>query len=293
MKDNLPSVDRISRDNIAGSNKTFGSFQPVSIFDIEKVIFRMPSKSCSLDPLPTKLVKMCIKELTPVIYEILNHSLMQGHVPDALKVACITPVLKKPCADTQIMKNFRPVSNLCFVSKLLENIVSSQLDKHLNSSGYVEKFQSAYKKGHFSILKVQSDISSALDRRTVVVMVQLDMSAAFDTVNHNILLERMESEFGLGGKVISWFASYLKNRIQHVVVNGARSISVGLNHGVPQGSVLGPKLFSMYTYPLGSIISRHGLKYHIYDTQIYFAIEIGVDLNVMISRMVSRSSSNR
>ena len=127
-------------------------------------------------------------------------------VPDALKVAYITPVLKKPCADTQIMKNFRPVSNLCFVSKLLENIVSSQLDKQLNSSGYAEKFQSAYKEGYSTetaILKVQSDISSALDRHTVVVMVQLDMSAAFDTVNHNILLQRMESEFGLGEKVIS------------------------------------------------------------------------------------------
>ena len=136
---------------------------------------------------------------------------------------------------------------------------------------------SAYQKSHSTetaILKVQSDISSALDRRTVVVMVKLDMSAAFDTVNHNILLERMKSEFGLSEKVISWFASYLNNRIQHVVVYGARSVSVGLNHGVPQDSVLGPRLFSMYPYPLGSITSRHGLKCHIYadDTQIYFAI---------------------
>ena len=185
------------------------------------------------------------------------------------------------------------------MSKLLENKVSSQHDKHLNSSGYVEKFQSAYKKGHSTetaILKVQSDISSALDRRTVVVMVQLDMSAAFDTVNHNILLERMKSEFGLSEKVISWFASYLNNRIQHVVVYGARSVSVGLNHGVPQGSVLGPKLFSMYPYPLGSITSRHGLKCHIYadDTQIYFAI--GLKFILMLwphgLQIVSRSSSN-
>ena len=112
------------------------------------------------------------------------------------------------------------------------------------------------------------------------------MSAAFDTVNHNILLERIKSEFGLSEKVISWFASYLNNRLQHVVVYGARSVSVGLNHGVPQSSVLGPKLFSMYPYPLGSITSRHGLKCHIYadDTQIYFAIGAEVDLNVMVSR---------
>ena len=71
LKDNLHSFDRISRDNIAGSDKTFGAFQPISIFDIETIILRMPSKSCSLDPLPTKLVKMCIKDLTPVTYEIL------------------------------------------------------------------------------------------------------------------------------------------------------------------------------------------------------------------------------
>ena len=147
---------------------------------------------------------------------------MQGHVPDTLKVAYIT--------------------NLCFVSKLFKNTVLSQLDKHLNSSGYVEKFQSAYRKCHSTeraILKLQSEISSALDRRSFVVMVKLDMFAAFDTVNHNMLLERMKSEFWLGGKVISWFALYLKNRMQHFVVNGARSVSVGLNHGVPQGSVLG------------------------------------------------------
>ena len=100
--------------------------------------------------MPTKLDKMCVKELTPVICELKNNSLMQGHAPDALKIACITLILKKPCAYAHIMKNFRNfrrVSNLCFLSKLLENTAFSQLDKHLNS-GYVEKIKSAYRKSH-------------------------------------------------------------------------------------------------------------------------------------------------
>ena len=188
------------------------------------------------------------------------------------------------------MKNFKSVSNLCFIAKILEKVVTVQLNNHLEKFCHIEKIQSAYKTKHSTetaIVCVQSDISGALDRGSVCMMVLLDMSAAFDTVSHQILLEHMESDFSVTGNVLSWFRSYLSEREQCVIINGSKSKGLSLKHGIPQGSVLGPKLFSIYTSPLGKIIEKHELQYHIYTdvTQIYVTIETGVDHQVVINRI--------
>jgi exonuclease III len=268
----------------------FDTFKQTDNKDIINLIQKASSKSCPLDPLPTHMVKKCSVELAPIICKIINSSLTEGHVPEVLKVANITPLLKKPGFNTEVLKNFRPVSNLSFVSKLLEKVVAKQLDDHLTTSCHNERFQSAYKKHHSTetaIVKVQADISLALDRGSIAVLVLLDMSAAFDTVSHKILLDRMNTNFGVGGKVLTWFESYLSNRKQQVVINGSKSGGLQLRCGVPQGSVLGPKLFSMYTSPLGRIIENHGFQYHIYadDTQIYIAIEMDEDHEVIARRI--------
>ena len=120
-------------------------------------------------------------------------------------------------------------------------------------------------------MKVQTDIMNALDRNEVVILVLLDLSSAFDTVDHTILLDRLKSMYGIDGDALAWFKSYLTGRTQTVVVGAERSDDVIMNFGVLQGSVLGPKEFCLYTKPLGSIISKHGLQYHLYadDSQIY------------------------
>ena len=204
----------------------------------------------------------------------MNLSLKEGNFPETFKTAHVAPLLKKPTLDKEGMKNYRPVSNLSFVSKILEKVVAKRLISHINAAGLSNKIQSAYKKFHSTetaLLKIQSDILSAMDKGKVTALVLLDLSAAFDTIDHSILLNRLESWFGIGDAALRWLTSYLSNRCQRIRVNGALSSQKGLLFGVPQGSVLGPLLFSLYTTPLSQAISNHSIPHHFYadDSQLY------------------------
>ena len=124
-----------------------------------------------------------------------------------------------------------------------------------------------------ALLKVQNDILCVIDDNKCVALLLLDMSSAFDTVDPRLLLDRLCNRFGFRGKVLKWFESYLHNRKQFVMIDGVKSDVKDLQFGVPQGSVLGPILFSVYISPLGDIVRHHGLEFHLYtdDTQLYFA----------------------
>jgi hypothetical protein len=203
--------------------------------------------------------------------------LSNARVPVNFKRAVIRPLLKKPDLDKDILKNYRPVSNLPFISKLLERIVASRLDTHLSEHGLLDTYQSAYRKHHSTetaLLKVVNDIIEDLDKGSNVALVLLDLSAAFDTIDHNILLKRLSHSYGITDNALSWLRSYLTERKQCVSIDSMTSKDITLEFGVPQGSVLGPKAFSMYTLPLGNILRHHGASYHIYadDTQYYVKI---------------------
>ena len=128
-------------------------------------------------------------------------------------------------------------------------------------------------------MKVQDDILLAIDGNKAVVLLMLDLSAAFDTVSREILLDRLSQRSGIKGSVQEWFASYLSSRTQFVQIECSRSSLRELNCGVPQGSVLGPLLYELYTSPVADIIKRHNLTYHLYadDTQLYVSFELGND----------------
>ena len=121
--------------------------------------------------------------------------------------------------------------------------------------------------------QIHNDLILAMDRGEVTSLILLDLSAAFDTVDHSILLTRLQNWFGLDGLSLNWFTSYLSSRSQAVSINDSISSFSTLSCGVPQGSVLGPLLFTLYTTPLGSVISKNSLKYHLYadDTQLYIS----------------------
>ena len=252
------------------------NFIPATLTEIYKLISASESKQCPLDSIPTFLLKLCFNELGPIITNLVNLSLSEGIFPSSFKQALVQPLLKKPSLSTDDLNNFRPISNLIFISKILEKVVASRIQSHLSSNSLSSSFQSAYRIFHSTetnLLKIHNDLILAMDRGEVTSLILLDLSAAFDTVDHSILLTRLQNWFGLDGLSLDWFSSYLSLRSQAVSINDSISAFSTLSCGVPQGSVLGPLLFTLYTTPLGSVISKNSLKYHLYadDTQLYIS----------------------
>jgi hypothetical protein len=252
-------------------------WQQTTVDEIIKLVNQSPNKQCDLDPIPTFLLKQCIDILAPVITSIVNRSLHSGIFPDSFKLAIIRPLLKKPSLDKDQFNNYRPVSNLSFLSKLTERVVKIRLDHHLSSNSLYNKFQSAYSKFHSTetaLLSLHDHMIKAMSRQEVTGLCLLDLSAAFDTIDHSILIHRLQSWFGISNTALSWFASYLSSRVFRVAAgNDTMSASFPQNCGVPQGSVLGPLLFILYTTPLSHLISNHDVNHHLYadDTQLYIS----------------------
>ena len=195
----------------------FDSFVSVSADDVKKIINNSPSKSCLLDPWPTSLLKDCQDVLLPSITKLVNCSLAEGLVPIGFKKAVVTPLIKKSALPHDDLKSYRPVSGLSFISKLVERVVASQLNNHISSNGLENVNQSAYRQGHSTetaLLCIKNDVHLSLARGEATVIVLLDQSAAFDTIDHNSLMDCLRTWFGVSGKCLSWFMSYLTDRSQ-------------------------------------------------------------------------------
>ena len=222
------------------------------------------SKSCDLDPIPTNILKALLDILIKPITTIINLSLESGTFPLLFKEAHVTPLLQKSNLSVN-KKNYRPVSNLSFISKIIEKVVSNRLQAHINSNKLNNPMQSAYRKFHSTetaLLRVHYDISVSLDKGHVTALTLLDLSAAFDTIDHNTQTNRLAEWYGVSGMALAWFKSYLCGRHQKNKIDKSFSDSSLLEHGVPQGSVLGPLLFSLYTAPLSTIISSYTPMIH-------------------------------
>ena len=221
--------------------------------------------------------------LTPFILNISNISLYSDIVPSSLKHAIIKPMLKKPGLDIECLSNYRPISQLPFISKILERIVSKQLINYLNTNSLFDTRQSAYRKCHSPetlLLSILDNILNKLNNNSNLQLILLDLSAAFDTIDNSILIKRLEN-IGIVGIPLAWVKSYLSERTFSINIDNHYSSTFKMYYRVPQGSVLGLLIFSLYILPLKNIIFNFpSMKYYIFSGDIQLYIELPVIANL-------------
>ena len=237
----------------------------MSQLTVKECIVISAPKSCELDPIPSKFQIECLDSIIPSLTDLFNSSLASGIFLQCFKSALVTPILKKGCLDHNDMNNHRPISNLCFIAKILEKLVSSQVSSYLNSHNLYNTCQSAYRPGHSTeaaLLKVVDDPFLSHGKGNICELALLEFSSAFDTIDHTILVHRLHTEIGFTDFVQQWSTSYLTDRTHYISPSNHCSAFAPVHSGVPLGTVLGPVLLTMYVKPLFAIIDSHSIIHH-------------------------------
>ena len=222
-------------------------FEQISVSDVNKIIDNLSSKtSCGFDDISLKLLKFLKPVLATPITIIINQMLNTGIFPDKLKVAKIKPLYKK--GDTSNFNNYRPISLLPSISKIFEKVIFQQTYSYFEQNNLLYTSQYGFRKGHsteYAALELADRIIQQMDENKTPINIYLDLSKAFDTLNHSILIHKLKF-YGINGTAIHLFKSYLSNRKQYVEYENNTSDTLLITTGVPQGSVLGPLLFIIY-----------------------------------------------
>ena len=224
--------------------------------EVLAMIKSMTAKTCGSDPLPSSLFKDLAPHMIGIITELVNTPLTEGIFVNNCKTAIIKPLLKKSGLEL-IAKNYHLVSNLPFMSKLVEKCTLIQLNEHCNNQNLMLSYQSAYRANHScetSILKLCNNILWAMERQEITALVALDLSVAFDTVDHSVLLNVLHNQFGITGNALNWHDTYLRHHQCYVEITESRSQSRLIDFSVPQSSCAGPLLYSVYASTLWTVI---------------------------------------
>ena len=273
------------------SNERLHKFDLIDINELEVIMARVKFTYCDYDPVPMAEIKTAanFKEYLNVILVIVNLSLKEISFPKSEKSAIIKPILKGNL-DSQVLSSYRPVSNLTFLSKVIENVILNKLVKHLERVGALPDSQSAYRRLYSTetaVCSVINDLILLMDSGSCCILILLDLSAAFDTVRHDLLVEDLRT-IGIVDDALEYIKNYLEGRTYKVKVGNSFSDEKPLLRGVPQGSVLGPILFCIYTIELSHLLDRHGVGFKLFadDTQFYMMLESVEDTERKLSEIM-------
>lgn len=240
--------------------------------EVNKILLAISSGSPN-DPCPPRVWHLASVQISKFLTPLLNQVLNTGIFPVIWKEACIRPILKKPALDPTVVKNYRPISCLPFAAKILEKAVNQQLMQYLESNKLLDPTQHDFRSCHSTetaLIMVTEEIRRLVDRGGRAVLILLDLSAAFETVSHQVLERRLRSA-GIGERALALLTSFLSNRQQSIHWESLKSGDFNIPCGVPQGSALSPTLFNIYVAPL---VRSYGLVLVSYvdDSQIVISV---------------------
>ena len=258
-------------------------FQPVSYqYVLDKLQSLSERKATGTDDLPAKLLKMAAHSIVEPITHIINLSLVTGIFPCAWKNARISPIYKG--GDATDPGNYRPISILPVMSKIIERAVFDQMYPFMNDNEMLYDQQSGFRPKYSTLsalINITEDWYDAIDKGKFIGLVMLDLKKAFDTVDHGILLKKLK-DFNLHESCIKWFNSYLSGRSHNTVINGIMSSSAKSICGIPQGSILGPLLFIMYINDLPLCTTHVKVSMYADDTALY---AVSNDIDDLIAKI--------
>ena len=261
IRDELDSHDLYKPDTTCDT--TFKAFCEVSQETVYKLLVSAKPVSSIADPITTKLLKESASIFTPILTRMVNLSLSTSTFATSWKEAIVKPLIKKISLDKDILNHYRPISNLSFISKLTEKAALGQLCPYIEDNNLLPSYQSAYRKFHSTetaILAVTNNILWNMENQKVTSLTAIDLSAAFDTVDHNILLSVLHNNFGIQNDALSWLESYLRQRTLAVQIRNSVSKYHDLQFSVPQGSAAGPILFTAYASTMAHVIQKFSVN---------------------------------